>query len=288
MRPSKQRSRSKANRSRPLGNIVNRVFDSSGPEGKVRGTPQQIIDKYQALARDAHLSNDRVAAENFLQHSEHYTRMLGDAQREMTREAEARREQHEAQAQARQRSQTPQPPAGEQGDQGGRPRSDAADGGASRGGGVQAGTDQGSWGGAVIEPRGTDPDTADDAGSLVATPEDAGQRPPAPEAEADVGSGGGDGSVAQPAAEAADQPRAARGTGRKPQRRRTGGGSGSAAQETPPAGADPAPHAPAAGDTPAAPRRRPGRPRSKPEQPQTAEDGGDLPQRRSGSGAATG
>lgn len=66
-----------------MGNIVNRVFDSSGPEGKVRGTPQQIIDKYLALARDAQLSNDRVAAENFLQHAEHYARMLGEAQREI-------------------------------------------------------------------------------------------------------------------------------------------------------------------------------------------------------------
>jgi hypothetical protein len=45
----------------------------------VRGTPQQIIEKYQMLARDAQLSNDRVAAENFLQHAEHYTRMLAEA-----------------------------------------------------------------------------------------------------------------------------------------------------------------------------------------------------------------
>ena len=79
MRSSKSRSRSKTNRPRTLGNIVNRVFDSSGPEGKVRGTPQQIIEKYLILARDAQLSNDRVAAENFLQHAEHYTRMLGEA-----------------------------------------------------------------------------------------------------------------------------------------------------------------------------------------------------------------
>jgi hypothetical protein len=47
----------------------------------VRGTPQQIIEKYQMLARDAQLSNDRVAAENFLQHAEHYTRMLAEATR---------------------------------------------------------------------------------------------------------------------------------------------------------------------------------------------------------------
>ena len=93
MRSSKSRSRSKQNRPRSIGNIVNRVFDSSGPEGKVRGTPQQIIEKYQTLARDAQLSNDRVAAENFLQHAEHYTRMLGEAMRELAAEQEARRNQ---------------------------------------------------------------------------------------------------------------------------------------------------------------------------------------------------
>lgn len=90
MRSSKNRSRSKGNRNRSVGgNIVNRVFDSSGPEGKVRGTPQQIIDKYNQLTRDAQLSNDRVAAENFQQHAEHYLRMLADAMREQ----EARRDQ---------------------------------------------------------------------------------------------------------------------------------------------------------------------------------------------------
>jgi|GEM_PF-286857 len=93
MRSSKNRSRSKSNRSssgsRSVGNIINRVFDSSGPESKVRGTPQQIIDKYTQLTRDAQLSNDRVAAENFQQHAEHYLRMLGEAQREM----DARRDQ---------------------------------------------------------------------------------------------------------------------------------------------------------------------------------------------------
>ena len=95
MRSSKSRSRSKQNRPRTLGNIINRVFDSSGPEGKVRGTPQQIIEKYLALARDAQLSNDRVAAENFLQHAEHYTRMLAEAQREQAAEQEARQQFHQ-------------------------------------------------------------------------------------------------------------------------------------------------------------------------------------------------
>lgn len=99
MRSSKSRSRGSKNRSRPNnnGNNQNRVFDSSGPEGKVRGTPQQIIDKYNQLARDAQLSNDRVAVENFQQHAEHYTRMLADS----LREAEVKREQHEAQTRER-------------------------------------------------------------------------------------------------------------------------------------------------------------------------------------------
>src|SRR5919112_1414233 len=78
MRSSKQRQRTKQNRNnRPTGgNIINRVFDSSGPEGKVRGTPAQIIEKYLQLHRDAQLAGDRVNAENFAQHAEHYTRIL--------------------------------------------------------------------------------------------------------------------------------------------------------------------------------------------------------------------
>ncbi|MEM9392406.1 MAG: DUF4167 domain-containing protein [Pseudomonadota bacterium] len=98
MRSSNKRSRNKNNR-RSVGNIVNRVFDSSGPEGKVRGTPQQIIEKYQTLARDAQLASDRVAVENFQQHAEHYTRMLAEAMREQ----EARREAQEQQQQNRNR-----------------------------------------------------------------------------------------------------------------------------------------------------------------------------------------
>jgi hypothetical protein len=104
MKPQRSRSRSKNNRNRSNnnnasgGNVMNRVFDSSGPEGKVRGTPQQIIDKYNQLARDAQLSNDRVATETFQQHAEHYMRMLSEA----TREMEVRREEQERQNRERQ------------------------------------------------------------------------------------------------------------------------------------------------------------------------------------------
>ncbi len=91
MRPSgKSRNKNRNNGRRPNpGNVINRVFDSSGPEGKVRGTPQQIIDKYQSLAHDSQLSGDRVSAENFQQHSEHYARLLLEAQKEIAEKAVA-------------------------------------------------------------------------------------------------------------------------------------------------------------------------------------------------------
>ena len=88
---SKSRNRNKNGNRRGYsgGNIINRVFESAGPEGKVRGTPQQIIDKYISLAHDYQLSGDRVAAENFQQHAEHYSRMLAVAQKELAeRQAE--------------------------------------------------------------------------------------------------------------------------------------------------------------------------------------------------------
>ncbi len=82
---NKSRNRSKnGNRRASTGNNINRVFDSAGPEGKVRGTPQQIIEKYISLTHDSMLAGDRVAAENFQQHAEHYSRMLIEAQRELS------------------------------------------------------------------------------------------------------------------------------------------------------------------------------------------------------------
>src|SRR5579875_1768836 len=56
---------------------ANRAFDSNGPDGvKVRGNAQHVFEKYQQLARDATSSGDRVLAENYLQHAEHYFRLL--------------------------------------------------------------------------------------------------------------------------------------------------------------------------------------------------------------------
>jgi hypothetical protein len=54
----------------------NHVFDSTGPEMRVRGTAQQLYEKYQQLARDASSSGDRVTGEAYYQHAEHYFRII--------------------------------------------------------------------------------------------------------------------------------------------------------------------------------------------------------------------
>jgi len=146
-----------------MGNIVNRVFDSSGPEGKVRGTPQQIIDKYNQLTRDAQLSNDRVAAENFQQHAEHYTRMLGEAQREQ----EARRAEQDAQQQqSREARQSDQADKGAGGDKGAKvEKADRPDNTEARDPGTER-TEQKSFDDVIEAPGKTE-------SGLVATPESA-------------------------------------------------------------------------------------------------------------------
>jgi len=95
MRPSQKsnRARGRGNR-RPNGTNVNRVFESSGPEGKVRGTPQQIMDKYLSLARDAQTQDNRVAAESFFQHAEHYQRLLAEAMGERQERRDGQQPEH--------------------------------------------------------------------------------------------------------------------------------------------------------------------------------------------------
>ena len=52
------------------------MFDSNGPDVRVRGTAQQLFEKYLQLGRDATSSGDRVMAEGYFQHAEHYFRIL--------------------------------------------------------------------------------------------------------------------------------------------------------------------------------------------------------------------
>jgi Domain of unknown function (DUF4167) len=81
----------------------NRTFDSSGPEVKIRGSASHVYEKYLQLARDANSSGDRVMAENYLQHAEHYFRIM------------AAQQAQQAQFAAQQAAQNPgRPPEGQQ------------------------------------------------------------------------------------------------------------------------------------------------------------------------------
>ncbi len=61
-------------------NPISRNYESSGPDIKIRGTAMHIAEKYTSLARDAMASGDIIAAENYLQHAEHYNRIVMAAQ----------------------------------------------------------------------------------------------------------------------------------------------------------------------------------------------------------------
>lgn len=93
MRPNQQNNNNK-NRSRGRnnnggrkhGNPLSRNYESNGPDVKVRGNASHIAEKYLQLARDAQSSGDSVMAENYLQHAEHYFRILSAAQPQPYRE----------------------------------------------------------------------------------------------------------------------------------------------------------------------------------------------------------
>ncbi len=70
-----RRGRNRGNGKRHIP-LRNQTFESSGPDGKIRGTAQQVFDRYLALARDAYSSGDPITAESFYQHAEHYHRLL--------------------------------------------------------------------------------------------------------------------------------------------------------------------------------------------------------------------
>jgi len=79
MRPGQnKRMRGRNNRKGP--NPLTRTYESNGPDVKIRGTAHHVAEKYLQLARDAHSSGDPVMAESYLQHAEHYFRLIAAAQ----------------------------------------------------------------------------------------------------------------------------------------------------------------------------------------------------------------
>jgi hypothetical protein len=79
MRPGQnKRMRGRNNRKGP--NPLTRTYESNGPDVKIRGTAHHVAEKYLQLARDAQSSGDPVMAESYLQHAEHYFRIIAAAQ----------------------------------------------------------------------------------------------------------------------------------------------------------------------------------------------------------------
>ena len=92
MRPNQQnrRMRGRNNSNRKGPNPLTRTYEINGPNVKIRGSAQQVADKYSALARDAMSAGDRVMAENYLQHAEHYNRIIAAATAQMQPQRDAR------------------------------------------------------------------------------------------------------------------------------------------------------------------------------------------------------
>jgi hypothetical protein len=83
MRQGQQNNKRMRGRNRKGPNPLARTYESNGPDVKVRGTALHIAEKYVQLARDSQSSGDRVQAENYLQHAEHYFRIVSAAQAQM-------------------------------------------------------------------------------------------------------------------------------------------------------------------------------------------------------------
>ncbi|MET3590348.1 hypothetical protein ABID23_001454 [Bartonella silvatica] len=89
-------------------NPLSRNYESSGPDVKIRGNAQQIADKYISLARDAQGAGDRIMSENYLQHAEHYLRIIlaaaGQASQSARRDENSEQECGEVNAEGEQKN----------------------------------------------------------------------------------------------------------------------------------------------------------------------------------------
>jgi Domain of unknown function (DUF4167) len=83
MRQGQQNNKRMRGRNRKGPNPLSRSYESNGPDVKVRGTALHIAEKYVQLARDAQSAGDRIQAESYLQHAEHYYRIVSAAQAQM-------------------------------------------------------------------------------------------------------------------------------------------------------------------------------------------------------------
>lgn len=100
---SNRRQRNRGGSGRRGGNSRSQVYDSNGPDVRIRGTAHQVAEKYVALAKDAAAADDTMMEQNYLQHAEHYQRIInswddGDVQPQKQRRGERSRPREEGQS----------------------------------------------------------------------------------------------------------------------------------------------------------------------------------------------
>ena len=103
MRNRNNNNNNNNNNNRRGQNPMTRVFESNGPDIKIRGTASHVAEKYVQLARDARSSGDPVAAENYYQHAEHYFRLIAAAQEQFRQNQPQPRTDNEMPADGRRR-----------------------------------------------------------------------------------------------------------------------------------------------------------------------------------------
>ena len=229
------RGRNGGNRRPNLPNR-NQTYESSGPDVRIRGNAYQVHEKYLALARDAGAAGDRVMAENYLQHAEHYYRIIL-AVNEAHAQAQQQHQPHQQQPYNNNSQSFPQQQANDGG------RDNGARGGAPRteGGGRGDGRDRVDTaprnGSADLDKQQNgfatrDTDPRDDGAPLVEFGEDPRQADPrdtvddqmeagngkdAGPVDGDAPAESGNGHASEPAAAAEEEP------SRPPRRRRAAG-----------------------------------------------------------------
>lgn len=109
MRPNNSNKRLRGRNRNKNTNPLARSYESNGPDVKIRGSALQVADKYAQLARDAQSSGDRVMAENYFQHAEHYYRIVATAYEQQSQQNQQRDRRDDNREERNQRGNGDQP-----------------------------------------------------------------------------------------------------------------------------------------------------------------------------------
>ena len=163
MRQGQQNRRGRG-RGRKPQNPLARNYESNGPDVKIRGTAAHVAEKYMSLARDSLASGDIIAAESYLQHAEHYNRIIMAAQQQLGPQGVHQGEGPNGGFRSRFHTDGADPEEGAEGDGGGEASMDTRGNRDIRhGGGHERGRQGGNGSDAVRDVNGAEPSEAQSA-----------------------------------------------------------------------------------------------------------------------------